>query len=127
MAGEDAIGMILPQNITEKGEEAVKEHLESISNEQRADYINDYIIAEYLTKNANTDGNDINGVLNFKDIELSDHLSAEQLNDLNAQLVSPSDIQSRHCYAVYCYWYTYWNSWCGCWVDRYYHCGWECY
>jgi len=136
--------IMLPEDITKKGEEAVKEYLENMSDEQKVGHINDYIIYDYFTKKGKLSEahTELQGIGAYRDLDLSKHLSEEELKELNESLIDANDLQidSRYwcCYDVYVYSYSYfqnyycWNGshwyWCGSgWVDVYVYAYTVCY
>ena len=109
---ENATKILLPEEITSQGTEAIKEYLKNMSDEQKIKHINDYTISEYLTKKNKLKGLDSNGkkVGLPKDLNLSDYLTGDEIQELKAKLISPEDVANDEriqallqvdCYDVY--------------------------
>lgn len=130
-AQESNTKIMLPEDITKQGAEAVAEYLKGISDEKKAEHINDYTIYDYFSKKGKLGerGLELQSVGAYRDLDLSKHLSPEEFQELNESLISASDLEvsSRHwCYYdVYEYSYSYEEE-CYCWNAHehyYYLCG----
>jgi len=105
--------IMLPEDVTKEGPEAVAEYLKSISDEKKVEHINDYIIYDYFTNKGKLGerGLEAQNVGAYRDLDLSKHLSGEELQELNKSLISVSDLEisSRDwcSYDVYTYAYSY--------------------
>lgn len=111
-------GIFIPQELSEQGDEKKKEYVNSLSEEQRTEQVNNFIISNFISKKAQESGDLEDGqVKDFSQEKLSDYLTENEISELNSLLVISGDIESRGCYVFYCYkWY------CNCYV----YCGYIC-
>ena len=112
-------GIFVPQEVSEQGEEKKKEYVNNLSEEQRIEHINNFIISNFISEKAQESGDLEDGqVKDFSQEKLSDHLSENEISELNSLLVKSGDVESRACYTLWCF-----KSYCYCYV----YCGYICY
>lgn len=100
-----AKGLLLPQEMFDKGEEAILEFIQNLSNEEVALYTNNYKTMKFLKekgKLAETD-DELKEVKNLSKINLSNYLTEQESNELKKQFISieKGAIGERGCFGLW--------------------------
>lgn len=96
-------GMLLPESIFEQGESYVDKHLSSSSDAKVLSYHNNYIVAQYLANYGKIDQvlESLPEDANLSQIDLSSHLSSDQIAVVNSNKMSSlPDASSRGCVPI---------------------------